>query len=296
MDLVIIILNWNNPEITINAVNSLLWGKEIKVKIVVADNGSTDNSVKDFMGMPFVDILQLHKNYGYAKGYNVAVSYVLNKYKPKYVLLLNNDTLARKDTIDKLYENKDKADILCPKIFNSDGKTIWACGGDVSLWRAFAKNRGQGELDIGQYQAITDTHFASGCAMWINTNVVKAIGLFNPEYKYYYEDVDFCVRAKKEGYSIKYIPSTAINHLVGQTAGSEYENTQSYFRWRNRIIFVKANLSTMSRFIFIVILLPFIVLRDSFRYLKMGLIKELFTAYRGIWSTVRVCPIKNDKK
>ena len=295
IDLAVIVLNWNKPDLTLNAVKSLQWDSKIIVKVVVADNNSADNSVRVLSTQQGIDVLPLDRNYGYAQGYNIAVDYVLEKYDPQYLFLLNNDTLSKAYTLDKLYEKRDEADILCPKIYAEDGKTIWACGGNVSLWRAFAKNRGQGELDIGQYQSISDIEFASGCAIWIKSNVVNEIGLFDPKYQFYYEDADFCIRAKKKGFSLKYIPNSEIIHLASKTAGNEYSVSQSYFRWRNRIIFANKNLAVMPRLIFIVILLPFIIVRDTYRYLKNGLGKELFAAYKGIWSIVNVRSRPNDK-
>lgn len=295
IDIAVIVVNWGKANMTVNAINSIKHKSEITVKIIVADNGSADNSIDLLKKLPDIDLLSLDKNYGFAVGNNIAVRYAIDKYKPKYLFLLNNDILAKKETVDKLYENRGKADILCPKIYSEDGKTIWACGGDIVLWKAFAKNRGQGELDIGQYQSITDIDFASGCAIWIKSNVVNEIGLFDPRYQFYYEDVDFCIRSQKKGFSLKYIPNSEIIHLVGKTAGNEYSLSQSYFRWRNRLIFANKNMAVMPRFIFIVFLLPFILVRDTYRYLKKGLGKELFAAYKGLWSIVNVRSRQNDK-
>jgi GT2 family glycosyltransferase len=103
----IIILNWNGKELLKDCLSSLfkLTGYP-NYKVIVVDNGSTDGSFecvkKNFTQ---VDVLPLDKNYGFAKGNNKGIKYALKKYKPRYILLLNNDTkIIQRDWLTKLVE------------------------------------------------------------------------------------------------------------------------------------------------------------------------------------------------
>lgn len=282
INVAVIILNWNKPALSLKAAKSIIWQNDIDAKVIIADNGSTDSSVEIFLRESVFDVLKLDKNYGYAQGYNKAVQYAIDRYNPEYLFLLNNDATVFPNTLNELYANRGTADIISPEIYYPNGKTLWACGGNVNAWRALAKNRGQGEIDAGQYKNISNVDFASGCALWIKIAVVEKIGLFNPEYQFYYEDVDFCFRARKTGFIIKYLPTAKLLHWTSQTCGDEYGPFQSRYRWRNRFIFAKNNINKIQFLFFVLIALPLIIIRDSFRYINKGKVKELGNAYSGL--------------
>ncbi len=282
IDIAIIILNWNKPEITIRAARSIKNVMVSKYKIIIADNGSNDETLNILLNENGIELLTLGDNHGYAEGYNIAVRRTIDKYNPRYLLLLNNDTVLCEKALDYLYNNRLTAEIISPKILYPDANTIWACGGILKHSRALAINRGQGENDIGQYDNQRDIGFASGCAIWIKTEVVAKIGLFDPEYKLYYEDVDFCCRARKNGFRITYVPEAIILHWAGATSGDEYGILQSKYRWRNRILFARKNIGSVNYLAFILLIMPLIIMRDTIRYLFKGRRSELAVAYRGI--------------
>lgn len=291
MDFVIIILNWNKPNLTINTVKSIKINSNLSTKIVIADNGSDDNSTEIFEKETKAEILKLDCNYGYAKGYNLAVKHVLLKYDPEYLLLLNNDTELYPDTLMAFYDKRESADIITPKIYYNNKTTLWSCGGKINSWRSLAINKGIGEEDRGQYEEFVKTDFATGCAIWVKSEVVKSISLFDENYEYYYEDVDFSFRANKIGYKVYYLPSAKVVHMVGQSAGDEYEKFQSYYRWRNRFIFSRKNANTI-QYLWFVMILPLIILRDIVKYINRNKFTSVGYAFKGLFNMTKGSSVK----
>ena len=254
----------------------------IRGKVLVADNGSSDDSLEILKKIPDVDLLSLDRNYGFALGYNLAVSYAKKKYRPGYLLLLNNDAQLDQKTLEILNLHRDQAEILAPKIYYGDKKTLWACGGEVRLWQGWARNIGQGEADQGQYDQPGAIDFASGCALWLDARVLEKEALFAPEFISYFEDVDFCFRTRKAGFRIRFVPEAVVYHEVGQTAGDEFGLQQSRIRWRNRLLMVLRNGRRIEKAVFCFLVLPALILRDSFRYLRLKKYRELEQAFKGL--------------
>ena len=282
LDLVVIILNWNKPELTRKAVDSVKIPHSLNGQIIVADNGSSGDCLERLKGIPGIDLLPLRHNYGFAQGYNLAVAYAQETYQPRYLLLLNNDAQVEEKALEILYSQRERSDILSPKIYYSDKKILWACGGKLRLWQGWAKNIGQGEADRGQHDRQERIDFASGCALWLDSKVLNKVQLFAPEFVSYFEDVDFCYRAQKVGFWILYVPGAKVYHEVSQTGGDEYGLQQSRTRWRNRLLMVFRNGRPSEKFLFFFLVLPWVIVRDSFRYLRMKKYEELREAFLGL--------------
>ena len=282
MDLAVIILNWNQPHLTVKAIESVKIPSNFQGQIIVADNGSTDDSLEVFKKVPGIDVIPLDRNYGFARGYNMAVAYTQKKYQPDYLLLLNNDAQLHQNALEILYSQREQAEVLSPKIYYGDKETLWACGGRVRIRKGWAKNIGQGESDHGQCDHPEEIDFASGCALWLDSRVLVGEALFAPEFVSYFEDVDFCYRIKKAGYKVRFIPEAVVYHEVGRTGGDEFGLQQSRIRWRNRLLMVLRNGKMAEKLYFALLILPSLIVRDSFRYLRRKKIAELKEAFKGL--------------
>jgi GT2 family glycosyltransferase len=258
-NIAIIVLNWKQPQLTVDTVESLLKinHKKFNFKIIVIDNGSTDDSVemfrKKYQKNELIKILDTQKNLGYVGGNNFGIKYAL-KHNYDYVLLLNNDVIVDNDFLTNLLKpalKNNSFGILGPKIyfapgheFHKDryskdevGNVIWAVGGQMDWNNILGSNIGVDEVDHGQFEKMTtDLDFISGCCMLVRKEVFEKIGLLDQDYFMYLEDVDFCQRAKKAGYKLTYIPSSKIWHI---NAGSSKSggDLHDYFITRNRLIF-----------------------------------------------------------
>jgi len=215
---VIIVLNWNGRDLTLQCLHSLANLNYSNHSIVVVDNGSDDGSVDAVKEHhPGVTIIENERNLRWAGGNNVGIEYALD-HGADYTLLLNNDTVVDSEMVSELVkvaEKDDSAGILGPKIYYHDRlDLIWYAGGRISWWRGLIWHVGIREQDRGQYDRITDVDYITGCAMMIRRAVVQQIGEIDTDFIAYGEDVDFSLRANNAGYRLIYVPTAVMWHKV----------------------------------------------------------------------------------
>ena len=263
MKIFVVILNFNGKDFTLDCLTSLQYIKKpqgAEISLVVVDNASTDGSVeflreryKDLpAGKAGVKILKNKENFGFAEGNNVGIRYSLEN-GADFVFILNNDTLADENLIVQLIEivKKTNAGIVGPKIYfapghefhkarykkNERGRVIWYAGGIMDWENILASHRGVDEVDHDQYNRVEETDFISGCAILVRKEVFEKIGFFDPKYFLYWEDNDFCQRARKAGFKLWYAPEAKLWHLNAGATGGSGSNLQEYFISRNRLLF-----------------------------------------------------------
>ncbi len=244
----IIILNYNGGKDVIDCLESVKNIDYPNYEIIVVDNNSTDGSLENLRKkVPEIKIIQNEKNLGFAEGNNVGI----RESNYDYVMLLNYDTIVGesilKDLIGVIEGNEDIG-IAGPMIlYYDDPDKIWCAGGKLNLF-GYTSHIGKGlkkELCYSPYFV----DYISGCAMLIKKEVIDKIGLLTAEYFLYFEEVDFCFRAKKAGYECIYVPSQSVWH---KTTESWITNpVHAYYYMRNAIIFAKNNLSRFKKFVFI---------------------------------------------
>ncbi len=253
-----VILSYNNKKLLQRTLDSLEKVKRfsqkrgIGLEIVVVDNGSTDQSLDYLRGLKSIKLISNEKNLGFCQGNNIGIRHFL-KEEVDYILLINNDTEAEKDFLFHLIKAGEKhsgAGVLGPKIyfasgyeFHKDryseeerGKVIWFAGGVMDWQNVLASHRGVDEVDRGQFEKEVEPDFITGCAMLIKRAVLEKIGDLDERFFLYLEDLEFCQRAKKNGFSLLFVPQAKVWHL---NAGSSYSGSplQDYFITRNRMIF-----------------------------------------------------------
>ncbi|CAN5304381.1 glycosyltransferase family 2 protein [soil metagenome] len=258
MKIFIVVLNWNQPKLTIECIESLQKLKVLKnqeVKIIIVDNGSTDNSVEQFRKLHLskfgLEIMETNSNLGFAAGNNFGIKYAQDK-NADYVMILNNDTFVDSNLVTNLVnsaEKDKKIGMISPKIYfakgfefhkkytkNQLGKVIWYAGGKMDWKNILGSNRGVDEVDKKQYDKEIETDFATGACMFIRRETLKEIGLFNEKYFMYMEDVELSQRAKNKKWKVIYEPKGMLWHKVAQSSGIGSE-LNDYFISRNRIMF-----------------------------------------------------------
>lgn len=262
MKIFVVILNWNGKEFILQCLDSVrkLKTNGGELEIVVVDNASTDGSAelveqryKDLpAGKASIKILRNKENLGFAEGNNVGIKYALED-SADFVLILNPDTIVDKDLIVqliKVHKSDHQIGVVGPKIYfapgyefhkerykpEERGRVIWYAGGLMDWQNVLASHRGVDEVDVGQYNRIEETDFISGCAMLVRKEVFDKIGLLDAKYFLYWEDNDFCQRAKKAGFKLIYVPEVKMFHL---NAGSSASGSplQEYYITRNRLLF-----------------------------------------------------------
>jgi GT2 family glycosyltransferase len=254
---VIVIINWNGLEDTIECLESLMKVEYSNYEAIVVDNGSRlDDARKIKERFNNIKVVELKKNLGFAIGNNVGILIAKQK-DVDYILLLNNDTIVSsrflKEMIDVAQGNP-KIGILGPKIYFHDNKnTFWYAGGKLNMYIKHT-TEGQYEADIGQYDNIRETDFVAGACMLIRKSVFDKVGLLPKEYFLGWEDIDFCLAVKRKGYSCIFVPHSKIWHKASASFKRHDLNyKQVFFGFRNRIIIRYKYLSKPKFMLFIIV-------------------------------------------
>lgn len=260
----VVIVNYNEKNNTLAVLKQLENIRKVRFVPVVVDNNSTDGSIaaikKQF---PKVILIANNKNIGFAKGVNKVVRLGLYQ-KADYFWLLNPDTIVPKDFLLKIL--KKKADIVGPVIrYKREGKWIYDLGGYINWQWGRAEHSDNGR----------DIDYISGCCVLIKKDVFEKIGLFDERFFLYYEDTDFCTRAKKAGFSLVVEPSVVItHHLKGQEQNSHKPFFNIYHNLRSNLCFIFKYQKGISLF-FSLLYFSTLVLKVLFNQIKWLLQKNL---------------------
>lgn len=235
-DVAVVILNLNGWPFLDECLASLQQST-IPLEIVVADNGSTDDSVAYLREHhPFVRVLELGKNWGFAEGYNRALAVV----DAPWAVMLNNDATLAPDWVEQLLAaatREPRATILGGKLLFSgrgDGKVIQSAGAKFTDAGA-AFEIGMGLPDRGQYDRPTLVASIPGAALLVKREVFFELGGFDAAYFAYLEDVDLCWRAWLAGYEVHYVPEAVAFHRYGQSGGGRASPLRIQWMERNRL-------------------------------------------------------------
>ena len=276
----IIVLNWNGLEHTIECLESLRKITYPDYEVIVVDNASSGNDVgvlkERFAG--YVHIIRNDKNYGFAEGSNIGMRYALSTSNPVYLLLLNNDVVVAPDFLDELVrvaEGKACIGIVGPKIYYYDfegrDNVIWSAGGKVEwrhrwVYRAIGAN----DEDSPVYQSVATVDWVSGAAIMLKSSVIGELSLLDSGYFSGNEDVEYCLKASKRGFTTVYVPTARVWHKVGlarrgvEVSKRKHEprlvSLYSYYRfiWRN---------SSIPIYVYHLTLLPGILFQWGISYL-----------------------------
>lgn len=240
----IIILNWNSWQDTIDCLNTVFKIDYPNFEVIVVDNGSTNNSVKEIKKkFNNATILETGENLGFSGGVNLGIKYAINNHAD-FILLLNNDAIVSKIAVTELVtriSGDERIGLIGGKIlYLGDKHKIWSAGGGIKSLTKKTYQFGEKRYDDGKYNAEREVDFLSACCLLIRKEVIEKIGWFDPDYFMYYEDTDFCVRAKQHSYKIIYWPQAVIWHKVG---GASNKSFMDYYRMRNYLLFLKKRYS-----------------------------------------------------
>lgn len=240
----IISINWNKIDDTRDMLTSLTKITYPNYEIIVVDNNSTKCNPRQLKEeFPEIRLVINRENLGFAGGNNSGLTYS----KGKYILLLNNDTEVDPGFLEpmvELMEMNSMVKITSPKIyfFDEPGKLQYAGTTPINTITTRGKKIGYGCIDNGQFDQLRETSHANGACMLISRELIYQIGFLNPEYFLYYEENDFCMRTKRFGYKIYFVPGSKIYHKISSSVGKS-SPIKTYYLNRNRLLFIRRNIN-----------------------------------------------------
>jgi GT2 family glycosyltransferase len=248
-----IVLNWNNYSDTRECIESIRSSSHPIAQIVLVDNASRDGLIEQLQGDyaedVIVHIIQNKANYGFARGVNVGIRYALAR-GAEFVFLLNNDAVIDRRCIQVLVsslETNATAGIAGPRVFyHAEPDRIWHGSGYFSLIKTGVVNPEKNRLQTssaGGIQGIQKASFLTGCAMLIRSQVFEKVGLFDEDFFFYGEDVDFCLRVTRAGFELLYVPQAKSWHKIGNVARDRTSPFVMYHLARSRLLVLRKNFS-----------------------------------------------------
>lgn len=202
MKVTIIILTWNGIEYTKKCLESLLNTTNLdSCDVVVVDNGSTDGTIEYLKTLDWIKIIENKENLGFVRGNNVAI----NQIKDGDIVLLNNDMIIiQNDWLERLqktaYLEEDYGIVGC-RLINEKGEFLHA-GTYIYPETYWGQQIGGGQKDVNQYADIREVEGVVFACAYIKRNVINAIGGLNEKFFSYFEDTDYCLQARKNGFKI----------------------------------------------------------------------------------------------
>ena len=248
----VVILNWNGAQMLRTYLPSVVKSCQQsaisdQVELVVADNGSTDNSLevlaKEF---PTVKTIVLDQNYGFAEGYNRAIAQV----DSEYVVLLNSDVETPEGWLEPLLDYLDAHSEIAavqPKVRSWRDKTRFehagAAGGYVNaLGYPYCRGRRLWgvEKDQGQYDEVAIIDWTTGACMCVRTQIYKDLGGLDASFFAHMEEIDLCWRMRNHGWQLACVPQSVVYHLGGGSLS--YDNPRkTYLNHRNNLLMIYKN-------------------------------------------------------
>lgn len=244
----IVILNWNGSGFLKRFLPSVVAHSAVIADIVVADNGSSDDSrILVETLFPSVIYLQLDQNFGFAAGYNKALQLIQNE----FFVLLNSDVEVSEGWLDPmllLMEADSTLGAIQPKILSLDRPSEFeyagAAGGFIDKFGyPFCRGRilQEVEKDLGQYNDSLNVSWASGACMMVRSSVWRECGGFDADFWAHMEEIDLCWRMHHLGFSVKFCPESVVFHLGGGTLNYHHP-MKIYLNFRNNLYLLLKNL------------------------------------------------------
>lgn len=251
MKTAVVILNWNTEGFLKEFLPGLLHsvGKVDGAEVIVADNASTDGSLKIMQELfPQVRTIAFEKNYGFTGGYNKAFDQI----DSEYFVLINSDIEVTKNWLSPLVDWMDThpgCGACAPKLHSWQERDKFeyagAAGGYIDRFGyPFCRGRvlKRLETDNGQYDNPKDVFWATGACLMVRSSLYRKLGGLDERFFAHMEEIDLCWRMQLDGYKVSVVPQSIVYHVGGGTlpATSPFK---LYLNFRNNILMLENNLA-----------------------------------------------------
>jgi GT2 family glycosyltransferase len=235
MNLIAVVLSWNGREDTLACLDSLRG-----IETVCVDNGSSDGSADAVAErFPEVELIRTEVNLGFAAGNNVGIRRALDR-GADWVLLLNNDALAEDGLVaalERAAAARPDAGVLACKVLVAGSGTVWYAGASFDPILGRSRHAGFGGTD--EPGELRDVARGTGTGMAVSRAAIERAGLLDEELFLYAEDLEWCLRIERAGFSIVYVPEARVLHRISASSGGAGSPTTSYYETRNMLSVVE---------------------------------------------------------
>ena len=278
----IIIINWNQEELTNQCILSLKKILYTNYEIVLVDNHSLDGSyeaLRERFGRE-VTVIRNEKNFGFSEGNNIGIKYAM-KNGCDYVCLLNNDTVVEPDFLNHLIKTAGEdpsIGIVGGLIYHFEPKKkMWQMGAKINFNTLKINFFKESFLDTDSDRAYFEADYISGCLMLAKASLIKKIGMLEPLFFNYFEDADWCMRAWEAGFRVAVSKKALIYHKVSAAVGPVWKR---YVAYRNQPLFMvlRKKLNILYLFYY-----PWRVTKECIHLLITKQLKECIVSFFGFF-------------
>ena len=259
----VLVINWNGMEHVDACFRSLLDSSYTNARFILLDNGSDDGSdtyvEEQFAFDSRVKIWRLGTNLGWGGGNNAGIKRAMDE-GADYVLLLNNDTWTAPDALEELVRQAEAypgAGAFAPKMLLYDDPGILNSLGVEVSYIGSAWDIGIGEPDRPERHTSRPVPGVCGGAMFLRVSALREVGMLDPRFGIYYDDVDLCFRMWQGGYTCLSCPTAVFHHKFSATLGKGVRKKRALAE-RNRLRFLFLNFP----FCYLLRFFPYLILAE----------------------------------
>jgi N-acetylglucosaminyl-diphospho-decaprenol L-rhamnosyltransferase len=295
VDLTALIVNYNTAHLLDKCVNDLRASAAgMDLQICILDNASRDGSV-DYLNADFSDCETLinKSNVGFGRANNQ----LLERAKGKYILLLNTDAFVALDSLPKTIAHMDAnldCGVLGVRLVGRDGDLQPSCRyfptpmnvflSRTGLERFFPFVRSVDDM-IWEHDSVRECDWVPGCYYLVRREVIEQVGLFDPRFFLYYEEVDHCRAVKSAGWKVVFYPHTTVVHVGGESAKSDAKLTEagrqiSELQIESELLYFRKHHGLLGVWFSVVLT----ALADMLLSVKWVMRRKTFSGLRVFWS------------
>lgn len=237
MDITVVIVNYNTGHLLPEVMRCLRAATEkLQLQVIVVDNASSDDSRRVLREMgAAVHVIENSVNVGFGRANNQAMQHA----RGRYILLLNTDAFIAADTLQKTYgylEAHPECGLVGARLVGRDGSLQPSCRYFPTPWNQFLVRAGLARFFPGarlvddmawDHASLRECDWVPGCYYLVRREVIEQVGLFDPRYFLYYEEVDHCRAVKAAGWKVVFYPYTTVVHIGGESAKSHGQISES---------------------------------------------------------------------
>lgn len=242
-----LILNWRQPDLTLQCLADLLATQHPGLHVLVMDNGSGDGSAEQLRSAlgalgTACEFAAFAQNLGFATAMNRGIDWAKEQ-QAEFVLVLNNDLRLPKDFLAPLVStlrNDERLAAVAPTVLFPDS-TVWAQGGSLGFCPNTLRLCGHGGAPAPVTSGPEARDFLAGACVLFRRADLEAVGGFDGRFFLYWEDVDLCRRLRAQGRTLLWLPWVRVTHSSGASSGGARSPLRKYLMAKNCVRYLRAH-------------------------------------------------------